>query len=129
MHPSRRAALVLLAAFSPVGPPLPGYARLGEEEESSQATVRHYHDDEPGRIIRIDESDPAKVGVQVRFPGAPGYFDLWQGVGVTEANTVIFSRIPAKGKHRARNFSQRHGTDRDRLRPRADGAGRRGISR
>ena len=93
MHPSRRAALVLLAAFSPVAPSLPGYARLGEEEESGQPMVRHYHDDESGRIIRIDESDPAKVGVQVRFPGDPGSFHLWQGVGVTEENTVIFSRI------------------------------------
>lgn len=55
--------------------------------------IRHYHDEESGRIVRLDETDPAKVRVQVRFPGDPGFFSLWQGEGVKEGNEVIFSRI------------------------------------
>lgn len=55
--------------------------------------IRHYHDEESGRIVRIDETDPAKLRVQVRFPGDPGFFSLWQGEGVKEGNEVIFSRI------------------------------------
>lgn len=66
-----------------------GAARAADVPE----TIRHYHDEESGRIVRLDETDPAKVRVQVRFPGDPGFFSLWQGEGTQEGNAVIISRI------------------------------------
>lgn len=83
---SLRVVLHLLLVWI-VTAELPAFA--DEEVE----TVRHYHDQESGRIVRLDETDPAKVRVQVRFPGDPGFFFLWQGEGAKEGNEVIFSRI------------------------------------
>jgi hypothetical protein len=68
---------------------------LGESAPAAESdeAIHHYHDEESGRIVRLDETDPAKVQVQVRFPGDPGFFSLWQGEGAKEGNEVIFSRI------------------------------------
>jgi hypothetical protein len=85
MHSSRLVASLFV-----------GWIFLGADAapaEEQVETVRHYHDEESGRIVRLDETDPAKVRVQVRFPGDPGFFALWQGEGAKEGNAVIFSRI------------------------------------
>jgi hypothetical protein len=85
MHSTRLVASFLVGwIFLGVG------AVSGAEEVEA---VRHYHDEESGRIVRLDETDPAKVRVQVRFPGDPGFFSLWQGEGLKEGKEVIFSRI------------------------------------
>jgi len=85
MHSSRLVASLLVGWIISVAGAVPA----ADEVE----TVRHYHDEESGRIVRLDETDPAKVRVEVRFPGDPGFFSIWQGEGAKERNEVIFSRI------------------------------------
>lgn len=70
-------------------PLMKGVASAADEEDS----IRCFHDEDSGRMVRIDQSDPGKVLVQVRFRGEPGFFSHWHGEGVAEGKEVIFSRI------------------------------------
>ena len=96
MHPPCLAARVLIGSFLPAVLTFTGAARPGGDQGSDNPPVRHYLEEESGRILRIDESDPAKVKVQVRFPGEPGFFFLWHGEGVKDGTELAFSRLLAE---------------------------------
>ncbi len=71
----------------------------------ADTALSHYFDEESGRHLTLDESDPPRVLVEFRFPGDPGFFSRWSGRGTRAEREITFTRTVGEEEPQGANFS------------------------